>query len=342
MGINDLRFSRVVHELQSSVTDLYKVNSALGLFRFCSLGIVCLSLIGLAWSSQNPWLFTGYTAIAGLVYAFWFVCVHDATHHTLTGWKWFDESMPLLISYPMMWTQGAYTHLHRLHHGWNGTNLQDPERVQWTLEEYQKASPWVQWYVRHQWGIDVFGWGGFGMIGKTIFKAWKLGAQMPAIRRSLLLDGLGILLVQAGLVAWSLSAHHLLRYVIFWLILERVIGAVIQTRDHIEHYGMWTKAPGHQLTQLYSCRNLAVHPIVSWLMGGLDYHAVHHAFPTIPFNQLPEAFRRIQLVLEQNQLPEMTVGSGYIREAQRLSAQPSLIGERNATDAIGHHQMIAI
>jgi hypothetical protein len=47
-------------------------------------------------------------------------------------------------------------------------------------------------------------------------------------------------------------------------------------------------------------------------MGGLSYHAVHHAFPGIPFNRLPEAFKRIQGVLQQQGLPLMQLEEGYL------------------------------
>ncbi len=60
-------------------------------------------------------------------------------------------------------------------------------------------------------------------------------------------------------------------------------------------------------------------------MGGLPYHSVHHAFPNIPFNQLPEAFDKIQLVLKKHHYPEIKKDNGYLRTAWRLSRQPSVI-----------------
>jgi hypothetical protein len=43
-----------------------------------------------------------------------------------------DDStvMPRLLSWPMLSPYGLYAELHRLHHGWNGIDLRDPERVQ--------------------------------------------------------------------------------------------------------------------------------------------------------------------------------------------------------------------
>lgn len=77
-------------------------------------------------------------------------------------------------------------------------------------------------------------------------------------------------------------------------------------------------------------------------MGGLLYHAAHHAFPGIPFNQLPEAFQRIRGVLQQQGLPLMQLDEGYLKSTYWLSCHPSLIGEVNYFEATGRHHMIPL
>lgn len=312
-------------DLRVAVADLEKVNPWAGLWRFTSLGVLFLSLLGLAWSTSNLFLSVSLIAIAGVIYAFWLICTHDMIHYTLTGWKWFDEWMPRVISYPMLWPYGTYAHLHRLHHAWNGIDLRDPERVQWTQTEYQQANPWQQWYVQHQWSINILGLCGFGLIAKTVRNGLRFRQQVPVLKRALLSDGLGMLAVQAILVCTAIQHNQLGRYLLFWLVLERVIGAVAQLRDHVEHYALWDTAKGHQLTQLYACRNLNTPAFIAWLMGGLNDHSMHHAFPNIPFNHLSEAFQRTQAVLEQHQLPAMSRGDGYIKETLRLGVHPQLI-----------------
>ena len=44
--------------------------------------------------------FVSWTILAGILYTFWLICTHDATHHTLTGWAGFDEisSRPHLLA----------------------------------------------------------------------------------------------------------------------------------------------------------------------------------------------------------------------------------------------------
>lgn len=325
------------HALRSAVADLESIDSWLGLGRFVSLGVVFLSFVWLAWSTPHWLLFVGYTAIAGVFYAFWLVCTHDMVHYTLTGWKPFDEWMPRLISYPMLWPYATYAHLHRLHHAWNGIDLRDPERVQWTETEYQQATSIQRWYVRHQWVIDIGVFGGLGLIVKTVHHALRLKHQFPVLLGALLGDGLGMLVMQMSFGLVAVLHHRFIQYLLFWLVLERVIGVFLQARDHLEHYGLWCNGlwqndlrqtpKGHQLTQLYACRNLNTPIWAAWLMGGLNDHAVHHAFPGIPFNRLAEAFDRTQLVLQQYDFPELSRGDGYIRETIRLGGRSILIHE---------------
>lgn len=332
----------LIKDLQNATADLHRVNPWMGFVRFVSIGCVFIGAIALAWSSHQPLVIGSATFVAGCFYAFWLICTHDMTHHTLTGWRWFDTIMPRLVSWPIGWPHGLYSQIHRLHHGWNGSDLRDPERVQWTQDEYQAAHPILKWYVRHQWVIDAFVLGGIGLILRTVFHAIQLRKSLPHVQFQMGLDIGGIIAIQS--LFWGLAMLHgaLLRYVLFWLVLERIIGVIIQTRGYLEHYGLWGKSSRYQLTQLYACRNLHTSTSVNWIMGGLPYHSVHHAFPDIPFNHLPLAFKRVQAVLQQHELPQLHQGDGYIDEALRLSNHASLIGTTAADQVTGQRHMLPI
>jgi fatty acid desaturase len=342
MGACTPNLDNLTTELQTAIANLRHINPWVGLFRFGMIGAVFFSLVTLAWSINTLPTFAMITAIAGVFYAFWIICTHDTVHQTLTGWPWFEIISPRLITWPMLWPYGTYATLHRLHHGWNGIDLSDPERVQWTAEEYQMAPPLLRWYVSHQLFFNVFAFSGIGLILKTLVNAWKLRNILPQLQLQFCVDLIGILAIQTGLLTFFSYQGEVLRYLLFWLILERTAGVIIQTRDHLEHYGMWGQTSGYQLTQLYSCRNLKTSPLVGWLMGGLDYHAVHHAFPDIPFNRLPEAFQRIQTVLQHHGLPLMLQGEGYLHEAFQLEQHPSVIGAVNSQDLTGRRYMVPV
>ncbi|EKU98846.1 fatty acid desaturase [Leptolyngbya sp. PCC 7375] len=312
--------------LQAAVTDLQSVNFWVGFLRFGVLGVAVIGCMTLAWTHAAGLSFWGWTVVAGVFYAFWLICTHDAIHHTLLGWPVVEETLARIISWPMLWPVGVYAELHRLHHGWNGLDLRDPERIQWTTQEYQDASPFVQWYMRHQWLIDILILGGLGIITKTLMGGRRCQDLLPRLRFQLFADFLGIGIVQACLIAVVILSHtSIWRYLLFWLCLERVVGVIAQTRAHLEHYGLWQQVGGHQLTQLYSSRNLQTSHWFSWLMGGLNYHAVHHAFPSIPFNQLPQAYDRLQTVLEDHGMPAMELEQGYTQAVRRLMNRLILI-----------------
>ena len=243
--------------------------------------------------------------------------------------------MPRLIAWPLMLPAGTYSQLHQLHHRWNGTDLRDPERVQWTESDYQTASCWQRWYVRHQWVIDIFIFGSLGIIFNTLVNGFKLQKSSPQLLRQMIVDGVGIAIVQGAILSiLYFQAVSLWQYLLFLVIIERGVGIILQTRDHLEHYGLWRgnllhgegqQSVNYQLTQLYACRNIKTYSWVNWLMGGLPYHSIHHAFPYIPNEQLPDAFERIQAVLQKNQLPPMVFESGYMASSFRVGTHPGLI-----------------
>ncbi|MBW4428656.1 MAG: fatty acid desaturase [Nostoc desertorum CM1-VF14] len=342
MGNCAMRVNSITQDLQQVTADLHQVNPKAGLLRFSILGSIFLGLVILAWSVPNSILFVVATMLSGVFYSFWLICTHDMTHQTLTGWKWFDSIMPRLMSWPMLWPYSIYAEIHRLHHGWNGIDLRDPERIQWTFEEYQQAQPYIRWYISHQWLFDILILGGIGLIIKSFIKGVRLQKLVSSMRRQVMLDATGIVFVHSVLLMLAMFHGEILRYILFWLILERIIGIVVQTRDHLEHYGLWGKFTTHQLTQLYACRNIETSSLVGWLMGGLNYHAVHHTFPNIPFNQLPEAFDRIQKVLEKHNLPLMKLEEGYLKSTYWLGRHPSLIGEVDFSNATNRHRMIPL
>jgi fatty acid desaturase len=98
---------------------------------------------------------------------------------------------------------------------------------------------------------------------------------------------------------------------LFWLVLERVIGVIVQSRSVIEHHGLWRSGENHLLTQLYATRNVGAAAWLNLVMGGLPHHSAHHAFPLIPFHQLPLASQRIEAVLLEAGRPALPHAASY-------------------------------
>ena len=86
---------KLIKDLKTATADLHQINPWVGFFRFSGIGLAVMGLLTLAWSTQNAFIFLGAILGAGAVYALWLICTHDAVHHTLTGWIWFEISPPV-------------------------------------------------------------------------------------------------------------------------------------------------------------------------------------------------------------------------------------------------------
>jgi fatty acid desaturase len=323
----------LTRDLREAVRDCAVVSPWRGVAQVAVVSALCLGCVAIAWRFPIGWAFVGWSAIAAIFYTFWLTPTHEAIHHTLTGWVWFDEAISRVIAWPILWASGTYSELHKLHHSWNGRNLEDPERTEWTQAEYDRANPLMRWYVRHQWAIDVFGGGAISLVLKTfragIYHGWFAAKTRSRLRWQLAGDVTGMVMIHTTILLWVISQGRLGQYALFWLIVERVVGVIMQCREHVEHYGLWNAAPDHCssqiVTQLYTTRNLQTTPLVNWLMAGLPYHAVHHAFPEIPSNRLPIALERINAVLRDHGQAPLIRDPGYWKTSARLATQFSTI-----------------
>lgn len=323
----------LVRDLRAAVRDCGVVSPWHGLVQTGVIGALCLGCVAIAWTFPIGWAFVGWSAIAAIFYVFWLVLTHEAIHHTLTGWVWFDETIARIISWPILWAVGTYSELHKLHHSWNGRRLDDPERTEWTQAEYDRAGGLTRWYVRHQWAIDIFLLGAISLVLKTfragIYHGWFAAKTRSRLRWQLAGDVAGMVIFHTIVLAWVVAHGALLQYALFWLVVERVVGVITQAREHIEHYGLWNVTPdgfsSQILTQLYTTRNLQTTPLVNYLMAGLPYHAVHHAFPEIPSHRLPIAFERIDAILRDRGQPALVRDPGYWKTSFHLATQFSTI-----------------
>jgi len=315
--------SLTTKELRAVFSD-FKITPWRGLLKACANTAVLILLITWMFSVDSLLLFVLIGVPTGFWYGSTLILTHDAIHHTLTGWKTFDEIFPRLLSYPALWFHGLYSELHRLHHKMNGNDPLDPESPHWTRERYDKSSKITQFYVRHHWGFDLFLFAGFGMLAKHLMAGISLYSQNKRIRKQLWADLFGILLVNGLIYTVAIYHHKGPRYLFFFLLMERTIGFVQQLRSKIEHYGLWDPTDSPFESQLFNSRNIKTSAITSWYFNALNFHSIHHGFPKIPFYRLKEAHKKLQDYCIKHGKPLLEDVS-YLQTALRLAKQPFLI-----------------
>ncbi|MEY4629991.1 MAG: hypothetical protein RIQ81_111 [Pseudomonadota bacterium] len=324
-------------DLETLIRDLEAITPWRGLLKSAVGFGLFLTLALVAILSPSPLVSFIAACLAGLLSTTLLVMTHDALHRTLTGWAWYDELYPMAVSYPLLWPHQTYREIHKIHHKMNGNDENDPERVQWTEEEYARANRVVKWYVRNQWVIDIFVMGGMGYILATLARAIPFSRHVSSIRRALLIDAVGIIGTNAIIYSMCIAYGYGLKYFLLYLLVERMVGGLQQLRAHTEHYGLFGRGAHYFETQIFNCRNINTSRIVSYFFNGLNFHSVHHAFVKVPFYNLAEAHRRLVAVYG-DKLPFLEEDS-YLGVALRSIKKPILIGETDPGSPVGQARM---
>ena len=254
--------------------------------------------------------------MAGVAYALLLIATHEMLHGTCLGLGRWEQWLACLLSWPMAWPFLTYGRLHRLHHRWNGSDQRDPERTTALPAELRRAGALRRLWWRWQLPLRLALLGGVGLIADTAIKGWRLRPVDAALADAQWRDGAGVTVMHAAMLLIALSQGVMGRYLLFWLLLERVIGLVVQFRGLVEHHGLWQaglspRLGSHLLTQLYSTRNVRAAAWLNALMGGLPHHSAHHAFPWIPSARLPLASQRIAAVLQRHGAAAMPQVASY-------------------------------
>jgi fatty acid desaturase len=235
-----------------------------------------------------------------LVYTAILVTTHDCIHNTYTGIKKFDDMWPLIWSWMVFWPHRTYAEIHKIHHALLGRDFDDPERPTFLKSEFERAGVVKRWYIRHQWLLNIFVFGGLGFIVKHWSSAWRLRARYPQLRAAMRRDLRGLSLVTA--LTWITCVYFnvFAEYLLTFFVLERVAGGLLQLRALAEHYGLWEGRHADLVTrQALSCRNIKAGWLGRWLFNDLCFHSVHHVFPSIPWYKLGEAHLSIIPLLKQ-------------------------------------------
>ncbi len=284
------RADRLMSEaIEDEVQPLFQVNRSLGWLRLLALLLPSLACLWMYWQEPNLVVALLWLLAATLIYALPMIATHDISHATLLDQGDLEQAVGCALSWPIAWPYLTYRNLHMLHHRMNGMDLRDPERREPTAEEAARAGSLRRWHFHHPfWGSALL-MGGIQLIGSMFWFAWKLRDDHSKLIGGLRADLIGIVLVQGAMFAWAIQQGQVLKLILMLLVVERLVGAVMQVRGMIEHHGLWQRESTYELTQLYTSRNIAAGPVLNFLMGGLPHHSLHHAYPSIPYDRLPEA-----------------------------------------------------
>lgn len=208
----------------------------------------------------------------GILWVFLFTLSHECTHKTPFRSGWLNDAVGHLVSIPIALPFTWFRYFHLAHHKWTNHPENDPElngkpRPESWPELLLYLSGWSYWRGM----ANVLYQNAFGNID-----APYLPARQHRVMRTEARLLLGVY-AMAGLSLFYSS-------VLFWLwFLPVLIGQPFLRLYLLAEHGLCPPVAN----MLENSRTTFTNRIIKFLAWNMPYHAEHHAFPNVPFHQLP-------------------------------------------------------
>lgn len=217
--------------------------------------------------------------LATLVICYCYLPTHEAQHGNIARpnkpWRWLNELIGHTSAFPMMLPYRVHRAIHLKHHAYANTPDKDPDL-------YMQADT--------IWGAARAAWWSHqpGKVGATATGVLDDSPASEKLKMEAFLLQRFAWIAMATL-CWSGFALEAL--MLWWL---PMWVAFIYTPVTLS----W--APHHPMRETGRYRDTRgwKSPVGTLLSAGMEYHLVHHLFPSIPLNKTPAAYRDLKPLLQ--------------------------------------------
>ncbi|WP_170759560.1 fatty acid desaturase [Ruegeria lacuscaerulensis] len=212
----------------------------------------------------------------GVLLAFLFTLSHECTHKTPFRTAWLNDAVGHLVAIPIALPFVWFRYFHLAHHKWTNHPEKDPE-----LGGKPRPDNWRSLLIYLS-GFPYWKSMAIVLIQNTF---GRIDAPyLPARQhRAMRIEARALLFLYA-LAALSLLYSPNL----FWLwLLPVLVGQPFLRLYLLAEHGLCPPVAN----MLENSRTTFTNQIVRFLAWNMPYHAEHHAFPNVPFHQLPGLHR---------------------------------------------------
>jgi len=221
--------------------------------------------------------------VQGVLIVFLFTLEHECTHKTPFASERLNEAIGhacgVLLVLPFTW----FRYFHLAHHTWTNQPRRDPEL------DGPPIRTWWQW-LRHISGVPY--WASQIRLLFRLALGREVPPYLPQSARAKAEAEARALITLYAFVALSL----LLSPVMFWLwVVPVVLGQPVLRLYLLAEHGDCPRVAN----MLANTRTTLTGPAVRFLAWNMPYHAEHHAWPSVPFHQLPALHDRTRAHLKE-------------------------------------------
>lgn len=235
------------------------------------LGALAATGLGLTLTWGTPWAVPLFVA-HGILLNFLYAGQHELSHWTVFRTQRLNEVCGRLLGFVLLYPRDFDQVQHFAHHRYTQDWLRDGElaRPRYTLGSYLLwMSGLSYWYTR---------------VRRILrFAAGRITEPyLPESRKAGLRREARWHLAGYAAIATLLIASHSLLALQLWLLPMLLMKPVHQLQNTIEHLGL-----PHSSSITENTRSTRTNALMRWLAWNMQYHTAHHAFPGVPFHQLP-------------------------------------------------------
>lgn len=220
----------------------------------------------------------------GLIFCSLFACEHETVHNTAFKTLWLNKAAAFMAGLGSLYASTMFRELHFMHHRHTHVPGKDPEisignmPVPSVISNPPMYLSWLSGFPLLLFKIGMLINGAIGMpefIRKNVYPYVD-----PKVRRKLMLESIIILAVHLLFLYIALYVNAA-----FWAIfIGQVSGhCCLAFYTAAEHNGL-----PHEGTIFEKTRSVRANKLVKFVMWNMPYHAEHHAYPAVPFHQLPQ------------------------------------------------------
>lgn len=235
-------------------------------------------LVHLAWGS--PWLAAAFV-VDGFVIVHLFALLHECAHRSAFRTAWLNRGAGTLAGYAIALPPFHFRLEHVAHHAYT----QDPERDPELIALPRTLAAYALWLssVQYWW---VLGRAVAAHVRGRLVDGEQLFVRTESDRRRVVLEARFLVALYLAAIVASLAAGSD-AFFVYWLV-PRLVGEPFMRGARIaEHAG---RPLARDITE--NTRTFSSSPPVRLLSYNMNFHAEHHAAPSVPFHGLPRLHER--------------------------------------------------
>lgn len=295
----DAHFYKSPNLSKEQLQQLIKKSDYPAIPRFISMySLFLLACVAVVWTWNASWfLFIPAQAFFGVMICSFFACGHETIHNTAFKSLKLNRVASFLIGLGFMYPPTMFRELHFAHHRHTHEPGLDPEisfggrPIPSVVSNLPSYLSWLSGFPLFIFKVGMVINGALGLpefVRKNVYPFFD-----PKVRGSFFVESWAILLVQLSILYVALYINSG-----FWgYFLGHIVGhSFLASYTAPEHNGL-----PHEGNILEKTRTIKASKLVKLIMWNMPYHAEHHAYPAVPFHELPKLHQIMEQELTNNQ-----------------------------------------